>query len=63
LTEFAHDAALAGLNYGLSQSTNGFTLSLSGYNDKISVLCEHVVEKLAGLLVNPERLEVMKEQV
>jgi insulysin len=54
---------MAGLGYGISPSTTGLVLSLSGYNDRISVFCKHVVEKLAGLLVNPERLEVMKEQV
>jgi insulysin len=63
LTEFAYDAELAGLNYDISPATTGLVLFLSGYNDKISVLCKHVVEKLAGFVVDPERLRVMKEQV
>jgi len=33
----------------------------SGYNDKISVLVGHVLEKVKGLVVDPQRLSVMKE--
>ena len=34
-----------------------------GYNDKIPVLVRHVLEKVKGLVVDPQRLSVMKEQV
>lgn len=38
-------------------------ISMSGYNDKLSILVKHVLEKLKGLVVSPDRLAVMKEQV
>ena len=34
-----------------------------GYNDKIPVLVGHVLEKVKGLVVDPQRLSVIKEQV
>ena len=36
---------------------------LSGYNDKMSVLLGHLLEKVKGLVVDPQRLSVIKEQV
>lgn len=35
---------------------------MSGYNDKMAVLVKHVLEKIKGLVVEPVRLDVMKEQ-
>lgn len=35
----------------------------SGYNDKISVLVGHLLEKVKGIVVDPQRLSVLKEQV
>lgn len=63
LTEFAYDADLAGLKYDLSPHSNGLLLTLSGYNDKISVLAGHILEKVKGPVVDPERLAVIREQV
>jgi insulysin len=36
---------------------------MNGYNDKMAVLVKHVLEKIKGLVVRPDRLAVMKEQV
>lgn len=36
---------------------------MNGYNDKMTVLVQHVLEKIKGLVVRPDRLAVMKEQV
>jgi len=36
---------------------------MSGYNDKMSVLVRHILEKVKGLVVDPQRLSVKKEQV
>jgi len=63
LTEFSYDADLAGLSYHFVQHTTGLFVAMNGYNDKMSVLVQHVLEKLKGIIVNPERLAVMKEQV
>ena len=63
LTEFAYDADLAGLRYDLGSTTLGLYMSLSGYNDKLHVLAQHVLEKIKNLEIRKDRLEVMKEQV
>lgn len=36
---------------------------MNGYNDKLSVLVRHVLEKVKGVVVNPKRLEVIKDEV
>lgn len=63
LSEFSYDADLAGLSYNFLQHSGGLLVSMSGYNDKMVVLVQHVLEKIKALAVNPERLAVMKEQV
>ncbi|KAF9000402.1 Metalloenzyme, LuxS/M16 peptidase-like protein [Cyathus striatus] len=62
LTEYAYDADLAGLSYNFIQHTTGLYVSMNGYNDKMAVLVQHVLEKIKGLVVNPERLAIIKEQ-
>ncbi|KAF9469217.1 Metalloenzyme, LuxS/M16 peptidase-like protein [Collybia nuda] len=63
LSEFSYDADLAGLTYNFLQHSGGLLVSMNGYNDKMVVLVQHVLEKIKALIVNPERLAVMKEQV
>ncbi|KAF8996136.1 insulin-degrading enzyme [Cyathus striatus] len=62
LTEYAYDASLAGLSYNFLPHTTGVYVAMSGYNDKMSVLAQHVLEKIKGLTVDSERLAIMKEQ-
>ncbi len=38
-------------------------ITLQGYNDKMSVLVKHVLEKVKNLEVLPDRMLVMIEQV
>jgi len=63
LAEFSYNAEIAGLAYKLVQNSTGLTLTASGYNDKMPLLLEHILDRIKTLNVNPERLEVMKEQV
>jgi insulysin len=63
LTEFSYDADLAGLSYNCAAVSTGLWVSLAGYNDKMGVLAKNVLEKVRGLVVDGERLRVMKEQV
>jgi insulysin len=41
----------------------GIYVTLSGYNDKLDVLAKVVFEKARNLIVNPERLHVVKASV
>lgn len=63
LTEFAYDAELAGLSYGISETAAGLSLTVGGYNEKAHVLLKRVLEKARGLVVDPDRFEVIREQV
>ena len=63
LTEFAYDAELAGLSYGISDTSNGLSLTVGGYNEKAHVLLKRVLEKARTLVADPHRFEVIREQV
>ena len=63
LTEFSYDADLAGLSYNYASHSLGTYLAIGGYNDKLPVLLRHIFEKIQGLKVKPDRLDIMKEQV
>jgi insulysin len=63
LTEFAYDAELAGLSYGISEAADGLSLTVGGYNEKAHVLLKRVLEKARTLVIDPDRFEVTKEQV
>ncbi|KAH8826892.1 Metalloenzyme, LuxS/M16 peptidase-like protein [Flagelloscypha sp. PMI_526] len=62
LSEYSYNADLAGLSYQLAATTTGMYISMNGYNDRMFVLVKHILEKLKGLVVLPDRLDVMKEQ-
>lgn len=63
LTEFSYNADLAGLSYTYASHSFGTYLVVWGYNDKLPLLLHHIFEKIKGLKVKPDRLNVMKEQV
>jgi len=63
LTEFAYDADLASLTYSFHPHTMGLFAAMNGYNDKLFVLVQEVLHKIKTLVVDPQRLEVMKEAV
>lgn len=63
LTEFSYDADLAGLSYSFVAHTSGLYVSMSGYNDKMSVLVKHILDKVKHIVLDPARLAVIKEQV
>ncbi|KAI3619291.1 a-pheromone processing metallopeptidase ste23 [Moniliophthora roreri] len=62
LAEFSYDADLAGLSYSCTSHSKGLYIALQGYNDKMYVLVKQVLNRVKNLTVNPDRLNVMKEQ-
>ncbi|KAF8965197.1 Metalloenzyme, LuxS/M16 peptidase-like protein [Flammula alnicola] len=62
LTEFSYDADLAGLSYNFTPHAMGLYVTMNGYNDKMSVLVRHVLEKVKGSVIDPKRLAVIKEE-
>ncbi|CAN6804035.1 unnamed protein product [Brassica oleracea] len=63
LNEYAYYARAAGLNYGLSLSGNGFELYLVGFNHKLRILLEAIMQKIAKFEVKPDRFSVIKETI
>ncbi|KAM7505463.1 hypothetical protein LguiB_004367 [Lonicera macranthoides] len=63
LNEYAYYAEVAGLYYWICQTDNGFQVSVVGYNHKLRILLERVIEKIANFEVKLDRFSVIKELV
>ncbi|KAA8518172.1 hypothetical protein F0562_015646 [Nyssa sinensis] len=63
LNEYAYYAEVAGLYYWISDTDNGFQVTVVGYNHKLKILLETVVEKIAKFEVKADRFSVIKEMV
>ncbi|CAA0837441.1 Zinc-metallopeptidase- peroxisomal [Striga hermonthica] len=63
LNEYAYDAQVAGLYYGVSNTTFGFQVTVVGYNHKLNLLLHTVINQIAKFEVKPERFAVIKELV
>ncbi|XVE95949.1 hypothetical protein REPUB_Repub02eG0179500 [Reevesia pubescens] len=63
LNEYAYYAQVAGLHYSISPTDGGFEVTLVGYNHKLRILLETVVNKIANFEVKPDRFSVIKEMV
>ncbi|KAK4281882.1 hypothetical protein QN277_013328 [Acacia crassicarpa] len=63
LNEYAYYAQVAGLYYGISHTDSGFQVTLFGYNHKLRILLETIIEKIATFTVKEDRFLVIKEMV
>ncbi len=63
LNEFSYPAYLAGLSYDLYRHLRGFSVRISGYNDKQELLLSRIVEVLVNLKVRPERFTTVKDEL
>ncbi|KAA8517091.1 hypothetical protein F0562_017384 [Nyssa sinensis] len=63
LNEYVYAAQIAGLDCWTNATKNGFQLTVAGYNHKLRILLEKVVEKIAKFEVKPDRFSVFKEMV
>ncbi|GJJ12380.1 hypothetical protein Clacol_006621 [Clathrus columnatus] len=63
LTEYSYNASLAGLGYNFSSYDRGIFFGASGYNEKIPVLSQKVLETMKNLKMDPERFKVIKEDL
>ncbi|KFK34996.1 hypothetical protein AALP_AA5G220700 [Arabis alpina] len=61
LNEYGYYARNAGLSYGVNLSENGFKLYLVGFNHKLRILLEAIIQKIAKFEVKPDRFSVIKE--
>lgn len=63
LAEITYDSSLAGLNYSVGTETDGLQIVVSGYNDKLSVLLQVVLEKLNNEIVDQTSFDMIHERV
>ncbi|KAK9921921.1 hypothetical protein M0R45_030414 [Rubus argutus] len=63
LNDYAYYAQVAELHYGINNTDSGFQVTLVGYNHKLGILLETVVEKIASFKVKADRFSVIKEMV
>ncbi|KAI9687438.1 MAG: Insulinase (Peptidase M16) [Bogoriella megaspora] len=63
LSEYGYDAEIAGLRYDIMTHYLGLDITVSGYNDKLSVLLEKVLLQMRDLEVKDERFKVIHERV
>jgi insulysin len=63
LNEYAYDAEVAGLCYNIENQLEGMLLAIGGYNDKLPVLLEKVIQKMRDFQVDPERFKLLKDQL
>ncbi|XP_006657864.2 insulin-degrading enzyme-like 1, peroxisomal isoform X1 [Oryza brachyantha] len=61
LNDYAYDAQVAGLYYGVRPNDTGFQITMVGYNDKMRTLLETVIGKIAVFEVKADRFSVIKE--
>ncbi|KAM7272144.1 hypothetical protein ACFE04_031358 [Oxalis oulophora] len=63
LNEYAYYAEVAGLHYAINHTGTGFQVTIVGYNDKLRILLETIVSKIANFEVKTDRFSVIKELV
>ncbi|CAK8543240.1 unnamed protein product [Lathyrus sativus] len=63
LNDNAYYAQVAGLYYSISHTDGGFQVNLVGYNHKLRILLETIVEEIATFTVKTDRFSVIKETV
>ena len=62
LDAFAYPADLAGLSFRLYPHSRGFSVRISGYDDRQSVLLERILEALASPRIDAKRFEIIKAE-
>ncbi|KAG2405641.1 hypothetical protein HKW66_Vig0048960 [Vigna angularis] len=63
LNDYAYYAQVAGLYYSITHTDGGFQVTLLGYNHKLRILLETIVEKISTFEVKTDRFSVIKEMV
>ncbi len=63
LVEYSYDAEIAGLDYVLTKYSVGIDVTVSGYNDKMSVLLEKVMLVMKDLDIRDDRFAVIKDRL
>ncbi|SCV66942.1 BQ2448_5588 [Microbotryum intermedium] len=63
LAEYSYDAELAGLSYTFEIQGGGIIVTFDGYNDKLPLLAQVVIDTLMNFTIDPERYELIMDQL
>jgi secreted Zn-dependent insulinase-like peptidase len=63
LDELTYSASLAGLGYFLDYHSEGLSVCVYGYRDKLPIILQVVLENIKNLQPRADRLEVFEEKV
>ncbi|KAI3620705.1 hypothetical protein CBS9595_002672 [Malassezia furfur] len=63
LSEFSYDAEVAGLLYNVDSQLEGLVVVVAGYNDKLPLLLQSVLDTLTQLVVDEKRFAIVMDQV
>ena len=63
LSDISYEASLAGLGYKLWQEKQGVVIRVYGYNDKLPLLVDAIINELAALDIKSDRFEVLKAEL
>ncbi|KAG1283773.1 hypothetical protein G6F66_010823 [Rhizopus arrhizus] len=63
LTEYSYNAELAGLNYYLTQETEGIMLYVGGFSHKLSLLLEKVISRMKDICIEQDRFDMIKDEL
>ncbi len=63
VNEYTYPALLAGLNFGVSATGRGISLSVGGYNDKQLVLLERIVDSIVNARFDERRFENIRSDL
>lgn len=63
LEEYSYDADIAGLQYVVTLDSRGLFIEVAGYNDKLPVLLEQVLQTMLKLEIRNDRFDIVKERL
>ena len=63
LSDYSYDAEISGLGYIVTADSTGLYIGVYGYNDKMSVLLNKVLNQVKELEIQPDRFEIEKERL
>ncbi|GAA5854680.1 hypothetical protein JCM5353_000824 [Sporobolomyces roseus] len=63
LTKYSYDASLAGLSFTVGSESEGVSLMISGYTEKLSVLLEVVLNRMLGFVVDDKLFDLMHDRL
>ena len=63
LSEYTYSADLAGLRYRIDQTNYGIQFSFNGFDNKLDILVEKVIKRLATFKIDEKRFNVLRESV